>query len=391
MSHVDGHHHDRVTNEVPESSGHGIGGSKESRDGGSGPLLRVHEVNRTFVTKRSPLGKPLQVVHAVDDVSIEVEAGATLGIVGESGSGKSTLGRVALGLITPDSGHVSFEGQDLSTVSPRAMRGMRAQMTMIFQDPYSSLDPRWTVGRIVAEPLRVNGGMGAAEQRSAVAEALDRVGLDADTLDRRAGSFSGGQRQRIGIARALVTRPRLVFCDEPVSALDVSTRAQVLSLLSEVQAEFQLGYLFVSHDLGVVGSVSDRIAVMYLGSVIEVGNADTVEETYRHPYTAALVSASPAPDPLAQRDRQRLVLAGDPPSPINRPTGCAFHPRCPLAEQICVEERPPLTIDADGHGVACHVTSRDAALFGEALHERMIALAPEPVSPAHSLTGRNRS
>ena len=393
MSHSDTQHGESDSTQAASPNGHRPSGGGSGRGHDIAPLLSVHDVDRTFVTKRSLTGKPLQVVHAVDGVSIEVDAGATLGIVGESGSGKSTLGRVALGLIAPDKGQVVFEGQDLSTVSPRAMRSMRTDMTMIFQDPYSALDPRWTVGRIIAEPLRVNGSMGTTEQRSAVAEALDRVGLEADAVDRRAGSFSGGQRQRIGIARALVTRPRLVFCDEPVSALDVSTRAQVLSLLRELQSEFQLGYLFVSHDLGVVGSVSDRIAVMYLGSVVEVGDAETVEKTYRHPYTAALVSASPAPDPLAQRDRRRLVLAGDPPSPINRPTGCAFHPRCPLAEQICVEERPPFTLGADGHGVACHVTADDPKLFGTALYERMIVQAAEldTRQPATSSTEGNRS
>jgi oligopeptide/dipeptide ABC transporter ATP-binding protein len=317
-------------------------------------------------------------VHAVDDVSLDVDAGATLGIVGESGSGKSTLGRLAMRLIEADEGRITFSGRDLRALPPRQLRALRPEMTMIYQDPYSALDPRWTVGRIVAEPLRVTGATSAADQRAAAVEMLGLVGLDADAVDRRPGAFSGGQRQRIVIARALITRPRLVFCDEPVSALDVSTRAQVLGLLRDLQRELGLTYLFVSHDLGVVEAVSDRIAVMYLGSIMEVGPAEAVARRYRHPYTASLVSASPAPDPVAQRSRRRVVLAGDPPSPVEPPSGCAFHPRCPLAQPICAERKPPLRIGSDGHAVACHVTAGDPQLAGEVLLARMTGSLPFP-------------
>ncbi len=331
------------------------------------PLLSLRGVSRTFVTRRSVLGRPRDVVRAVNDVSLDIAAGSTLGIVGESGSGKSTLGRVALRLIEPDEGEIEFDGHDLLGVDRGALRRHRQQMTMIFQDPYTSLDPRWTVERLVAEPLRIAGGTTAADQHEQVVEALHRVGLERDVLHRRPQGFSGGQRQRIVIARALVTRPRLVFCDEPVSALDVSTRARVLGLLRELQDETGIGYLFVSHDLGVVEAVSDRIAVMYLGSIVELGDAETVAQRYGHPYTAALVSASPAPDPLDRGGAGRVVLRGEPPSPITPPSGCAFHPRCPLARPICTTERPPLRTGPDGHAVACHVTADDAAQRGPEL------------------------
>jgi oligopeptide/dipeptide ABC transporter ATP-binding protein len=229
------------------------------------------------------------------------------------------------------------------------------------------LDPRWSVERLISEPLRVNGSTSGPQQRQQVIDVLARVGLEADARHRLPRAFSGGQRQRIVIARALVTRPKLVFCDEPVSALDVSTRAQVLGLLRELQNDFGLSYLFVSHDLGVVERMSDQIAVMYLGTVVETGLAEDVAQRYRHPYTAALVSASPAPDPLAQRQRQRVVLNGDPPSPIDVPTGCAFHPRCALAIDRCRHEKPELIVGADGHGVACHVTNADTSLLGPTL------------------------
>jgi peptide/nickel transport system ATP-binding protein len=334
-------------------------------------LLSVRGVSRNFVVRRDMLGRPRDVVRAVDDVSFDVEAGSTLGIVGESGSGKSTLGRLAMRLIEAGSGGITFAGHDLRALPPRQLRELRPAMTMIFQDPYSALNPRWTVGRSVAEPLRVAGSTTAAEQRAAVVEMLGLVGLDADAVDRRPGAFSGGQRQRIVIARALITRPRLVFCDEPVSALDVSTRAQVLGLLRDLQRDLGLTYLFVSHDLGIVEAMSDRIAVMHLGSIVEIGPAEAVSRRYRHPYTASLVSASPAPDPVAQRARRRVVLAGDPPSPVDPPPGCAFHPRCPLAQPICGKRKPPLRIGPDGHTVACHVTNGDPRLTGAALLSHM--------------------
>jgi oligopeptide/dipeptide ABC transporter ATP-binding protein len=353
----------------------------------TGPLLSVRGVSRTFVTRRSLLGRPQDVVHAVDDVSLDIAPGSTLGVVGESGSGKSTLGRLALRLIEPDSGTVEFDGHDLLDVDGSELRRLRRQMTVIFQDPYTSLDPRWTVEQLVAEPLRISGGTGPAEQHDRVVDALGRVGLESDVLTRRAKGFSGGQRQRIVIARALVTRPKLVFCDEPVSALDVSTRARVLGLLRELQEENGLAYLFVSHDLAVVEAVSDRIAVMYLGSIVEIGDAATVARQFGHPYTAALVSASPAPDPLARGAGNRIVLLGDPPSPIAPPSGCAFHPRCPLAQPVCATEKPPLRADDDGHAVACHVTAGDPGRRGPELLD-LLRHAPttNPVTPEGTRT-----
>jgi len=348
---------------------------------GDGPLLSLGHISRQFVVRRDVWGRARETVRAVDDVSLDLDRGATLGIVGESGSGKSTLGRLALRVIEPDHGSISFAGRDLRALRPKELRSVRPKTTMIFQDPYSALNPRWTVGRSVAEPLRVAGSTTSEERHAAVVDMLGRVGLDADVVHRRPAAFSGGQRQRIVIARALVTHPQLVFCDEPVSALDVSTRAQVIALLQGLQKDLGLSYLFVSHDLGVVESVSDRIAVMYLGSVVEIGDAQTVARRYRHPYTASLVSAAPAPDPVAQRARKRVILSGDPPSPINPPTGCPFHPRCALAEPICAEVKPPLVFDADGHGSACHVTERDPALAGDPLLERMLARGrPAPAS-----------
>lgn len=355
----------------------------EAETAGGGPLLSVRNVSRAFVLRRDVWGRPKERVRAVDDVSIDVPPGATLGIVGESGSGKSTLGRLALRIIESDSGDITFAGSDLRRMPPNQLRALRPQMTMIFQDPYSALNPRWTVGKIVAEPLRISGAK-AEQSRSVVVEMLGRVGLDADVMHQRPAAFSGGQRQRIVIARALVTRPRLVFCDEPVSALDVSTRAQVIGLLEDLQKDLGLSYLFVSHDLGIVESVSNRIAVMYLGSVVEIGDAATVARRYRHPYTASLVSAAPAPDPLAQRAKRRVVLNGDPPSPVDPPSGCTFHPRCALAEPICSQVKPPLVFK-DGHGFACHVTQRDPDLVGSVLLARMTE------SPRQNLTTAPRA
>src|ERR1700722_20261597 len=344
----------------------------------SSPLLAVREVTRAFASRSTVLGRPRGVVRAVTDVSFDLPAGQTLGIVGESGSGKSTLGRLALRMSQGGRGELRFDGRALRGASPGELRRLRAAMTVIFQDPYSALDPRWTVGRSIGEPLRVNGSTGAAEQQEKIVEILGRVGLEPEVMNRLPRALSGGQRQRIVIARALVTRPRLVFCDEPVSGLDVSTRAQVLALLRDLQREFSVAYLFVSHDLGVVEAVSDRIAVMYLGSIVEVGSAEAVARQYRHPYTAALVSASPAPDPLAQRARSRVVLSGDPPSAVDVPSGCPFHPRCALAIPICADKKPELQIGADGHGVACHVANADPSLSGMTLFARMTGAPAAP-------------
>jgi oligopeptide transport system ATP-binding protein len=352
------------------------------------PLLAVRGLTRAFASRRALFGRSRDVVRAVTDVSLDLPAGQTLGIVGESGSGKSTLGRLALRMIEADSGDIQFDGRDLRTASPRELRRLRAAMTMIFQDPYSALDPRWSVERIISEPLRINGSIGAGERQEKIVEILGRVGLEPDVMNRAPRALSGGQRQRIVIARALVTRPRLVFCDEPVSGLDLSTRAQVLGLLRDLQREFSLAYLFVSHDLGVVEAVSDRIAVMYLGSIVEVGNAEAVARRYRHPYTAALVSASPAPDPLAQRARSRVVLSGDPPSAVDVPSGCAFHPRCALAIPICADKKPELRIGADGHGVACHVTNAESSLSGMTLFARMTRMSASPPTATAALTAQ---
>lgn len=340
---------------------------------GSTPLLSVRNIHKAFTIRQSALGRAREVVHAVNDVSLDIAPGSTLGIVGESGSGKSTLGRVCLRMVEADRGQIRFGDADLRAMPAGQLRRTRSHMTTIFQDPYSALDPQWTVGRIIEEPLRINGSGGRAERHQMIADILPLVGLSADAIHRVPRSFSGGQRQRIVIARALVTRPKLVFCDEPVSALDVSTRAQVLGLLRELQREFDLAYLFVSHDLGVVERMSDRIAVMYLGSIVEIGAADRVAQGYRHPYTAALVSASPAPDPLAQRARNRVVLNGDPPSPVDIPAGCPFHPRCALAIARCATDKPELVMGADGHGVACHVTNADLALTGDGLLDSVLA------------------
>jgi oligopeptide/dipeptide ABC transporter ATP-binding protein len=352
------------------------------------PLLSVRGLTRAFAGPRTLFGRPRGVVRAVTGVSLDLPAGRTLGIVGESGSGKSTLGRLALRMIEADSGDIQFDGRDLRGASPRELRRLRAAMTVIFQDPYSALDPRWTVERTIGEPLRINGSTGAAEQREKIVEILGRVGLEPEVMNRAPRALSGGQRQRIVIARALITRPRLVFCDEPVSGLDLSTRAQVLALLRDLQREFSLAYLFVSHDLGVVEAVSDRIAVMYLGSIVEVGSAEAVARQYRHPYTAALVSASPAPDPLAQRARNRIVLSGDPPSAVDVPSGCAFHPRCALAIPICADKKPELQIGADGHGVACHVATADSDLAGMTLFARMTGMSASPRAAMAAPTGQ---
>jgi oligopeptide transport system ATP-binding protein len=345
-------------------------------------LLSVRRIARSFVSRRDFLGRPRDVVNAVNEVSFDVAPGHTLGIVGESGSGKSTLGRLALRLIEADRGDIRFEGRDLRRMPGPELRRAHAAMTVIFQDPYSALDPRWTVERIVAEPLQVSGGINRSARREVVAAALSSVGLEPSVMGRRPRAFSGGQRQRIVIARALVTKPRLVFCDEPVSGLDVSTRAQVLELLRELKIKDNLAYLFVSHDLGVVEAISDEIAVMYLGSMVETGPAADVARRYRHPYTAALVSASPAPNPAAQRARRRVVLTGDPPSPVDVPSGCPFHPRCPLAMPVCSQVKPALEIGPDGHGVACHAAKEDASVRGPLLLARIAELVRAPGATA---------
>jgi oligopeptide/dipeptide ABC transporter ATP-binding protein len=314
------------------------------------PLLELFEVSKHYPSRDGHA-----MVRAVDRVSLALRTGETLGIVGESGCGKSTLARLALRLIEPSGGAVRFAGEDLLALSPGALRSRRRDMQIIFQDPYASLDPRLSVGRLIAEPLAIHRVGDRAWRQRRVAELLELVGLPAEAARRYPHEFSGGQRQRIGIARAIALEPRLVIADEPVSALDVSIQAQILNLLLELKARLGLSYLFISHDLSVVEHVSDRVAVMYLGRVVELADAETLSRAPRHPYTQALLSAVPQPD--AARRQARIVLAGDLPNPEAPPSGCPFHPRCPQALPAC-RERPPETRwlgpGAD-HLVDCHL------------------------------------
>jgi oligopeptide transport system ATP-binding protein len=298
-----------------------------------------------------------EVVHAVDGVSLDVRRGETLGIVGESGCGKSTLGRMVVRLQRPTSGTVRFAGTDITSLSRRELRPFRREMQMIFQDPYASLNPRKRVGQILEDPFRIHRSGSAREIRKSVQQLLEVVGLSPDHVNRYPHEFSGGQRQRIGVARALALHPQLIVADEPVSALDVSIQAQVINLLDDLQDDFQLTYVFIAHDLGIVHHVSDRIAVMYLGVVVELGGSDELFTKPIHPYTEALLSAIPAIEAAEEGGappRERIVLEGEVPSPIHPPTGCRFHPRCAYATEICRVERPPLELHRNGRFAACH-------------------------------------
>ncbi|MFF7635436.1 ABC transporter ATP-binding protein [Kitasatospora sp. NPDC008050] len=317
------------------------------------PLLTVRDLGKTFPGTRDGLRRRPG-VKAVDGLSFEVRAGETLGLVGESGCGKSTTGRLLVRLLDPTAGRVDFRGQDITGLGQRELRPLRSELQIIFQDPFASLNPRRTVEQIISAPLRAQRVAGERIRRE-VRELVQLVGLAPEHLDRYPYQFSGGQAQRIGIARALATRPALVVADEPVSALDVSIQAQIVGLLERLQRELGVAYLFIAHDLAVVRHLSHRVAVMYLGRIVEIGEKEQVYAAPAHPYTKALLSAVPLPDPAAERARERIVLLGDPPSPANPPSGCTFHPRCAKAQPICRSQAPQLTADGTGRRqVACH-------------------------------------
>jgi peptide/nickel transport system ATP-binding protein len=318
------------------------------------PLVAARDLVKHFPLGRGVLLGRNERVHAVDGVSFEIDRGGTLGLVGESGSGKSTVARLVTRLLEPTSGQVIYDGRDITRLSGRELRLLRRELQIVFQDPYSSLNPRRTVGAIVAEPLRVQGIATRPERRRRVRELLEVVGLNPEHYNRYPHEFSGGQRQRIGIARALITTPKVVVADEPVSALDVSIQAQILNLLKDLQSDFGLTYLFIAHDLNVVRHVSDRIAVMYLGKIVELSPADELETKPIHPYTEALLSAEPVLDSRAREQRRRIVLRGDPPSPVVPPPACRFHTRCRYATEICRTVEPPLVDHGNGHLAACH-------------------------------------
>jgi peptide/nickel transport system ATP-binding protein len=316
-------------------------------------LLEIRDLKKHFPVDEGLFSRHKEAVKAVDGVSLTVEEGETLGIVGESGCGKSTLGRTILRLIEPTSGEIIFQGKNLLALSQRELRDTRRQMQIIFQDPYASLNPRMRVGDIVGEGLEIHRLARGKAKRERVMELLHQVGLREDHYGRYPHEFSGGQRQRIGIARALAVNPKFIVADEPVSSLDVSIQAQIINLLQELQEKMHLTYFFISHDLRVVEHISHRVAIMYLGKIVEIAKSETIYQDAKHPYTRALLSAVPLPD--TSRKKERTVLEGDVPSPVHPPPGCSFHPRCAHREAICDKSEPSLDFDARGHGVACHV------------------------------------
>jgi oligopeptide/dipeptide ABC transporter ATP-binding protein len=322
-------------------------------------LIEVRDLVEHFPVRGGVLQRVQGWVQAVDGVSFDIRRGETLGLVGESGCGKTTVGRTILRLIEPTRGQVLFEGRDMVTLNRQELMAARREMQIIFQDPFSSLDPRSQVGDSIGEALYIHGVRDAKERRRRVSEMMGRVGLSEDYMRRYPHEFSGGQRQRIGIARALILQPKFVVCDEPVSALDVSIQAQVLNLLRRLQDELQLTYLFIAHNMSVVEHISDRVAVMYLGKIVEIAERHELYQNPQHPYTQALLSAIPTPNP--DRERNRTILKGDVPSPLNPPAGCRFHPRCPLAVDVCHQQVPDLASIGTDHQVACHVRAPVAA------------------------------
>jgi oligopeptide transport system ATP-binding protein len=325
-------------------------------------ILKVNNLKMYFPIKRGVIQRVVGHVHAVDDVSFEVYKGETLGLVGESGCGKTTTGRTILKLYEPTDGNIIFEGKDLVNLRGEEMRAMRRKIQMIFQDPYASLNPRMTVEQIIGEPLTVHGLARGHEIREKVKDLLSLVGLNPAYVDRYPHEFSGGQRQRIGVARAIALQPDLIVCDEPISALDVSIQAQVVNLLEDLQRDFNLTYIFIAHDLSMVRHISTRVIVMYLGVFVELADRDELYSNPLHPYTIGLLSAVPIPDPFVEEKRKRIILEGDVPSPINPPSGCRFRTRCPLAQQLCAEERPEWQEVKPGHFVACHFWQNSESL-----------------------------
>jgi oligopeptide transport system ATP-binding protein len=321
-------------------------------------LIQVRGLKKYFpITQGILIQREIGAVKAVDDVSFDIYRGETLGLVGESGCGKTTTGRTLIQLYKPTDGHVLFEGQDLAGMNNKDLRRLRQHMQMIFQDPYASLNPRWTISRIIGEPIRVHKINQGKSNLERVEELLETVKLNANYMNRYPHEFSGGQRQRIGIARALASNPSFIVCDEPISALDVSIQAQIVNLLEDLQEQFGLTYLFIAHDLSMVRHICNRVAVMYLGVIVELADRDELYENPLHPYTQALLSAVPVPDPRATRARKRIILEGDPPSPADPPSGCRFHPRCSIAKEHCKTDVPVWREIGPDHWVACHEVS----------------------------------
>jgi peptide/nickel transport system ATP-binding protein/oligopeptide transport system ATP-binding protein len=329
------------------------------------PLIRLRGVRKLFpITRGILIQKRIGNVHAVDGVDLDVHRGETVGLVGETGCGKSTLARVIMRLYEATEGTIEFEGQDITHIKGKELRGLRREMQMIFQDPFASLNPRKTVGSIIGTPFRLHGTVPRNKVKSEVQQLMELVGLNPEHYNRYPHEFSGGQRQRIGVARSLALRPKLIVCDEPVSALDVSIQAQVLNLLEDLQAEFNLTYLFIAHDLSVVRHVSDRVAVMYLGKIVEMAVGQALYRHPKHPYTGALLSAVPIADPDLAASKKRIILEGDVPSPIDPPSGCRFHPRCPNAQlPRCSDEEPMLEAQHEGQIAACHFPLADRAVI----------------------------